>query len=165
MSSADAQEEKKYNATLLGLGVGLPYGGFGLKLTQQVHTNIDLFGGIGYNLIGPGYNVGMNLNIPTGLRTQFFFTGMYGYNAVIKIKNLEESEKAYYGFSLGTGLRLSPKKYKWSYWDFAILIPFRNQSFKDDQDFYYRSPIVDDFNKAFPLLFSVGYNFQISAEK
>lgn len=164
-STTSPRDSNSYLRTFIGLGGGLPYGGFGMKLSQQLTQELDVFGGVGYNLVGVGYNVGLQVNIPSERRAQFFLNGMYGYNAVIKIKNLESSEKSYYGPSFGAGLKLKSSKLNGSYWDFALLVPVRSKEFKDDQDFYAKSPLVDNFTKAFPLLLSVGYNFQISADK
>lgn len=164
-STTSPQDSNSYLRTFIGLGGGLPYGGFGMKLTQQLTQELDVFGGVGYNLVGVGYNVGLQVKIPSERRAQFFFNGMYGYNAVIKIKNLESSEKSYYGPSFGAGLKLKSRKLNGSYWDFALVVPVRNKEFKEDQDFYAKSSLVENFTKAFPVLLSVGYNFQISADK
>ena len=81
------------------------------------------------------------------------------------MENLAESEKAYYGPSFGAGIKLRSLRYRGPYWDFSLLVPVRSQSFRDDHDFYAKSPSVNDFTKALPVLFSIGYNFQISAQK
>lgn len=160
-----AQEAKPKNRTFGGLGVGIPYGGFGLQLGQQLSSELDVFGGLGYNLVGVGYNVGLKLNIPSEKRTQFYLAVMYGYNSVIKIKNLEESNKSYYGPSFGLGLKLKSRRYNIPFWDFSVILPVRNASFKEDQDYYANNSGITGFTKAFPVLISVGYHFQISAEK
>lgn len=133
-----------------GFGGGLDYGGFGIRAEVQPHKNLGFFGGVGYNLADPAYNVGASYKIGTFGRVQPIITAMYGYNAAEKIKYGWGAaySKSYYGASVGAGCELYTHSLK-NKWAFEVLLPFRDKAFKD------RYPDM------LPVTFTVGYNFRL----
>ncbi len=154
--AANAQSAQK---AFFGIGGGLDYGGLGLRGELQPNKNISIFVGAGYNFAAPAFNAGASYKIVTGGRAQPFLTAMYGYNAVIKIKNAFADD--YYGFTTGVGCELYERDGKRK-WLFELLIPFRRQEFHDQyqelKDFGY------EFNPGIlPVTFTIGYNFLVSS--
>lgn len=147
---------------VVGLGMGLPYGGFGGRLSINPLDQVALFGGLGYNLVGVGYNVGMQYIVPSEKQAEFFLTAMYGYNAVIKIKGTNLYNDSYNGVSAGAGLRINSKQNKGMFWDFGVLIPARSQEYRDDWDRLNNNQMIENLSKASPVLIFVGLNFPIS---
>lgn len=162
LSQAQNFSSSKGKATV-GLGMGLPYGGFGGRLSINPLDQVTLFGGLGYNLVGVGYNVGMQYILPSEKHTEFFLTAMYGYNAVMKIKGTDIYNDSYNGFSAGAGLRLNSKKNEGVFWDFGFLIPARSQQYRDDWNNLNNNPMIENLSKASPVLIFVGLNFPISS--
>jgi hypothetical protein len=155
LSCAQAQESSQINA---GFGFGIDYGGFGARLTFLPIERLGIFGGVGYNLVGAGYNVGAQLRFPSEKRVDWYIPAMYGYNAVLKITGDMEYEKTYYGFSTGAGIELKSASGK-SFWNFELLVPFRDPQYQDDIDKW--EAMGADFNsKPLPVSFSIGYHIR-----
>jgi len=121
--------KKQIDMSSFGLGMGLDYGGIGINYTTYLQKNIGLFGGIGYSLFEASFNVGLKGrliskgNPPT---INPFFTGMYGKNSFVYIKNATEFNKSFKGISVGGGLDIYLGRKKNGYWTFALLLPFDN---------------------------------------
>jgi hypothetical protein len=166
-SNANAQNlSSEKGITSLGAGVGLPYGGIiGLKLNHNLEDNFSAFGGIGYNFLGVGFNAGLNYTIPSFKSTELYFTGMYGYNALIDIEGVPEYQKVYYGASVGTGLKINSLRYEGRYWDFGILVPLRNAAYRNDLEAIENDPFITIDSKPLPIQFYFGYNIPINARK
>jgi hypothetical protein len=84
-------------------------------------------------LIGFGYNAGLKLRIiskEVTKHTNIFFMGMYGYNAVINVKDAEEFNKMYYGPTFGVGIDVKPNLRKSNYYSFVISVPIRDPEVK-----------------------------------
>src|SRR5690554_162877 len=160
MGSLSAQHlstSKGYSS--LGLGLGLPYGGLGMKLGYNTSDHVTFFGGLGYNMVGIGANGGVQLSIPNKAPTEFYFTGMYGYNTVII--NLDNTAKGqiFAGPSLGAGLKINSVTTKGNFWDVGLLLPIRSQRYKNSiQEIRLES-------KPWPVIFYFGYNYNISSDK
>lgn len=159
--SAFAQKSKKTKAKLpqqlahsnIGFGAGLDYGGFGLKVGLLSFQYVELFGGVGYNLLEIAGNAGLSVKILPSKKFCPYVSGMYGYNAVditsvsgpgpIKYKNGE----TYYGISVNGGVRitLSDKVFL----NTGVTLPFRSdESLADGQKYY-------------PVLVSLGLHFHV----
>ncbi|AFL82824.1 hypothetical protein Belba_0153 [Belliella baltica DSM 15883] len=151
--------------TSLGIGVGLPYGGIGLKINHNIKDHLSLFGGLGYNTLGLGANFGMNYIFPTEKTTEFFLTAMLGYNAVINIENIPEYQNTYYGLSIGPGIKLNSRRYEERYWDLGLLLPFRSSNYRNDLEALENNPNITIESKPFPVQIFVGYNIPISSRK
>lgn len=160
MGSLSAQHlstSKGYSS--LGLGLGLPYGGLGMKLGYNTADHVTLFGGLGYNMVGIGANGGVQLSIPNKAPTEFYFTGMYGYNTAMIITDRSAAGRTFAGPSLGTGLKINSVITKGNFWDVGLLVPIRSQNYKNAiQEMTLKS-------KPWPVLFYFGYNYNISSDK
>ena len=156
--SVNEEEYPKTNQTI-GLGVGLEYGGIGARVVLFTSNHVDLFGGVGYNLDGVGFNGGLSYRFKPGEKIVPYFSGMYGYNAVIVVDGLEEYNKTYYGPSIGFGVEIHKKKKKKNYFNLELVVPFRSSDFRNDWDLLKSDPRIDVTSEAWPLMISVGYHF------
>ena len=137
----------------IGFGVGLDYGGFGLKVGLLSFQHVELFGGVGYNLLEIAGNAGLSIKILPDSKFCPYISGMYGYNAVdvtsvsgsgpIKYKNGE----TYYGVSVNGGVRitLSEKVFM----NTGVTLPFRSDEATANGQKYY------------PVLISLGLHFLV----
>lgn len=160
-TSAFAQKNKKTKVKLpqqlshsnIGFGAGLDYGGIGLKVGLLSFQYVELFGGVGYNLLEIAGNAGLSIKILPSKKFCPYVSGMYGYNAVditsvsgsspMKYKNGE----TYYGVSVNGGVRitLSDKVFL----NTGVTVPFRSDE------------SVADGQKYYPVLVSFGLHFQV----
>jgi hypothetical protein len=137
----------------IGFGMGLDYGGFGLKVGLLSFQYVELFGGVGYNLLEIAGNAGLSIKILPGSKFCPYISGMYGYNAVdvtsvsgsgpIKYK----SGETYYGISVNGGVRivLSDKLFL----NTGVTVPFRSDKALADGRTYS------------PVLVSLGFHFLV----
>src|SRR3989337_4382541 len=79
---AQDTESGSTNEVNIGLGIGMDYGGIGIRGTFLPMERLGLFASAGYNLNAVGFNAGAQWRFPKE-RHAFFLTGMYGYNAVL----------------------------------------------------------------------------------
>jgi hypothetical protein len=119
---------------------------------------VALFGAIGYNLNGAGYNGGLVFRVLPDKKVCPYVTGMYGYNAVIVIEGLSERNKTYFGPSLGGGIELRMRNR--NFWNFGLLFPFRSAEFRDDFDDLKNNPSIE-ITEPLPVQISVGYHLRI----
>jgi hypothetical protein len=148
----------------IGIGFGLPYGGMGGKLSYNPADQFTLFGGLGYNFLGVGFNGGFLYSFPTSTQTEVYVTGMYGYNAVMNVEGFSNYQKTYGGPSFGFGVKINSLRKEGAYWDLSLLIPARSQSFKDTWDEVKRNPYIEVTSDPWPILFSFGYNFPLTSK-
>jgi hypothetical protein len=144
----------------LGAGFGLPYGGLGAKMSVNPTDQFVLFAGAGYNLVGFGSNFGAQYILPSKRRTEFFLTGMYGYNAVIIVEEADFYNVSFNGVTAGLGFRVNSLRNEGAFWDFGLLVPARSKDFKTFWEFINNT--FQDTIDPFPVLFYFGYNFPIS---
>lgn len=145
----------------LGVGVGLPYGGFGARFGVNLVDHLNLFGSLGYQLAGVGYNIGLLKDINSGNMVQFYFLAMYGTNAGIKVKGLSEYNKVYSGATFGVGTKFNSRRYEGNYWDVGLLVPLRSSKFKDDELAVENDPRITTYTRPWQVLITVGYNFNL----
>jgi hypothetical protein len=162
-TTASAQSTKS-NTTdpkfFLGLGAGLDYGGLGLRASYAATKNISAFGGAGYNLLEPAYNIGMMYRFLPHKTVSPTVLAMYGYNAVIKITDRRDLSNTYYGFTVGAGCHIKNRSL-YNNWALEVLLPFRNSAFTKDYD-YWKSSLK---NKNIPITITIGYNFALQKSK
>jgi hypothetical protein len=144
----------------LGLGLGLDYGGLGVKCEYLPLKYLGLSLGLGYNLQGPGINLGASFKPLPGKKIQPVATLLYGYNAVIVIQDRVEKNKTYYGFSAGLGgaLRVGKKGNKLS---LNIFYPFRSKRLQDDYEALQNDPTITLDTELLPIAYSIGFNWAI----
>lgn len=153
------------NSGAAGLGIGLPYGGFGARIGYNPFDQTTLFLGLGYNLSGLGINGGIQYLLPSNKQSQFYFSVLYGTNSSIKIKGLDESTKSYYGPSFGLGIRINSLRHEGSFWDLGLVLPIRSSEYKDDLDALENNPSISGLTKPWPVLITAGYNFSLTKRK
>ncbi len=148
----------------LGIGLGQNFGGIGGNLLFYPQQNIGFFGGLGYAMAGAGYNVGTKVRFfsKKNPRTNFYLTGMYGYNAAVTVKNENQYNKMFYGPTFGLGIDTGKRSYKKGYWTMALLFPFRDTEVDD-----YFNDLEDNHgvkfeNSLLPFTFSFGYHFALN---
>jgi hypothetical protein len=158
-----AQSTKNSTAAVkffLGLGAGLDYGGLGLRAIYAATKNISAFGGAGYNLLEPAYNIGMMYRFLPHKKVSPTILAMYGYNAVIKITDRRDLSNTYYGFTVGAGCHIKNRSLN-NNWAFEILLPLKNSAFTKDYN-YWESKLQ---NKTLPIAITIGYNFALQKSK
>jgi hypothetical protein len=146
----------------LGVGIGLPYGGLGMKMSVNPADQFTLFAGGGYNLVGFGTNFGAQYIFPSKKRTEFLVTGMYGYNTVVVFEGSDYRNYSFNGPSAGLGFRVNSARNEGAFWDFGLLVPFRSQAYKNYSQTLKNSSGIE-YNDPWPVLFFFGRNFPLSA--
>lgn len=144
-----------------GLGVGLPYGGLGARFGLNLFDHLNLFGSLGYQLAGVGYNIGLLKDINSASMVQFYFVAMYGTNAAIKVKGLSEYNKVYSGATFGIGAKINSRRYEGNYWDLGLLVPLRSSKYKDDELVIESDPRIKSYTRPWMVLIAIGYNFNL----
>lgn len=154
---ASAQEAEKkdlpFSDAYIGVGMGLDYGGLGLRATFNPIPELGVFAGGGYAFAGIGYNLGVQGYLLPRSQVTPTVGLMYGYNALIRITGAQASEKLYYGTSLSAGIQVRGKKKKNIFMSMGIIVPFRSSEFFDD---YKKRKNLDD---PLPVLVSLGFHF------
>jgi hypothetical protein len=143
----------------LGLGIGMDYGGFGAQIAYQPAKIFSIFGALGYNLDGAGYNLGVRASFPTEKKVEFHVSGMYGYNAVIMMKDDASASKTYYGPTFAAGIAIKSRNKGNSFLSIELLLPIRSSSFSDDLDILKNAGY--DVTEPLPIGFSIGYHFAL----
>jgi hypothetical protein len=149
------EEESQVN---LGMGLGMDYGGIGLRLCVLPDKYIGLFGGLGYNLHTAGFNVGGQLRLLPDSRVIPVLMGMYGYNGVIVVRGAGQYDKTYYGPSLGLGIEAHSRNGQ-NFFTVELFLPFRPAEFDRDIDALQANPFIQ-ISKPLPFTFSFGYHFK-----
>jgi hypothetical protein len=146
----------------IGLGLGQDYGGFGLNLIAYPQRNIGIFGGLGYNLAGAGYNIGLKFRLiskkPTG-KVNPYAVVMYGYNAAIKVTDASQYDKVFYGPTVGVGIDLKSHPRSKIYYSFGINVPIRGSEVDDYMNDLKNNHGVEFNNDLFPVTFSIGFKY------
>jgi hypothetical protein len=142
--------KQEYTAeTAVGIGLGIDYGGLGMKLTLGATSTVSVFGGLGYNLHKIGYNAGLEFNFSPKTKTTGFLSAMYGYNAVlIQPTGSSSQSETFYGPSFGLGMKIR----SWAnenFFSFQVIYPVRDEAFIN-------APKAE---KPWPVLISLGYHF------
>lgn len=156
----DEEEEESYSKKVyLGIGYGFDYGGlFGGKLEFLPIKHLGLFGGVGYNLLSLGWNVGGTLKILPERKVSPNLMLMYGYNAVIVGTDSysEQYEKTSYGITVGANVDFKiGRNNKISA---GIFVPFRSSDFKEIHEKAKDDPNMS-LTPLLPITFSFGFNF------
>jgi hypothetical protein len=139
----------------LGPGLGLDYGGVGVKFECLPAKFLGLFAGGGWNIAGLAYNAGVSVKMAPRKIWTPVIVGMYGYNGVLAIKNPQQGwtyRLVYYGFSAGAGFEGNVGEGRRNKYSIMVFYPFREEFNRDANDV-----------KAFHLPFTVsfGLNFGI----
>ena len=142
----------------LGLGFGLDYGGFGGKIEYLPVKNFGLFGGLGYNLLSAGWNVGATYKILPEKKVSPNLMLFYGYNGVSKVDGAPEYEMTSYGVTIGANLDIKTGN-KGNKLSIGLFVPIRSKKFMDNYDALKNDPRIELKNELMPIAISIGYNF------
>lgn len=142
----------------VGLGTGLNYGGIiGGRLEGLPQKNVAIFGAFGFNLHKLGFNLGAKIRAIPDKKVCPMFQFMYGYNAVVVVRDNPELSKTYYGPSIGGGIEWNMSQDR-GFMEFGILIPFRQQEFSDHIEVLRN--IGYTVTEPPPFAISIGYHFK-----
>ena len=153
-SSIYGQSEQQ---VYLGLGLGLDYGGFGGKIEYLPVKNFGLFGGLGYNLLSAGWNVGATFKILPDKNVSPNLMLFYGYNGVSKVEGAPQYEMVSYGVTIGGNLDIKVGK-NGNKLSVSLFFPFRSQNFMDNYDTLKKDPNIEIKSDLLPVAIGVGYN-------
>jgi hypothetical protein len=143
----------------VGMGLGLNYGGIGVNFTTYPQRNVGVFLGVGYALAGMGANAGLKLRLPSeGKKWYPYFTGMYGYNAAVKVSGNGNLNQLFYGSTFGVGLEQNSENQKDILWSFALLVPVRGPEV-DNYINALKATGVQFTNTLLPIAISAGFRF------
>jgi hypothetical protein len=152
--------EKPFSPFNIGIGFGLDYGGIGVSLNYIPIKQLGIFGGLGYNILGLGYNIGAAYRILPAKRFCPSLSAMYGYNAVISVEEADSPyDKTYYGPTFGANLEWHGRKKTENYFKLSLLLPIRPQAYTDDLDKLKNDPNYEVKMEPWPVTFSIGYHF------
>jgi hypothetical protein len=152
-------EEARHIANL-GFGLGLDYGGFGAQLGFLPVKSVSIFGSIGYNLVGAGYNGGIAFLIAPNKKVCPKFVAMYGYNAVIIVQGTSQYNKSYYGPSIGGGIHINMRNDQ-NFLNIELFVPFRSSEFSNDLKALKNNSSITGLSDPFPITFSIGYHIKL----
>ncbi len=147
-----------------GFGLGLDYGGLvGVKATFYPIPYMGVFGAVGWEMIGIGWNVGcLGRLIPAnGTHTaRPYLKAMYGVNGATKVTGKSGYDEMFYGFTAGIGVETRFGKHKQSGINIDLNFPFRSPEFFDQIARMKSDPELDMTQSPIPIAISIGYNFE-----
>lgn len=156
----DYEYEERGPYANLGIGLGLDYGGLGARLSVLPVKAVALFGAIGYNFNGAGFNGGLSFQLLPKKRLTPTLKVMYGYNAVIVVEGADQYNKTYNGLSFGGGIQLTSRNGN-NFLSGAILIPVRSDEFHTDLRALQNNSQITGLTDPSPIAISIGYHFKI----
>lgn|GEM_PF-6801320 len=143
-----------------GMGVGMDYGGIGLRYTFIPEPHIAGFVGAGFAIAGFGANGGVMFRLQPMKKFVPTFSGMYGTNGAIYTTGVNGVTKLYIGPSAGVGLIMRSLKYQGRYLHFQLTMPFRTSDYDTDLIVAKASGAKLYFVPG-NVLVSLGYHFSI----
>ena len=144
----------------LGLGMGFDYGGFGGKIEYLPIKNFGIFGGLGYNLLSAGWNLGATYKILPDKKISPNLMAFYGYNGVSKVNGAPEYEMTSYGVTIGVNLDILVGS-KGNKLSIGLFVPIRSSKFMDNYDAMKNDPRIEMKNDLMPIGIGFGYNFKL----
>ena len=157
-SNLYAQSEQQ---VFLGVGCGLDYGGiFGGKIEYLPVKNVGLFGGLGYNMLSAGWNLGATYKFLPDKKVSPNLMLFYGYNGVSKVEGASQYEMTSYGVTIGANFDVSVGS-KGNKLSIGLFIPIRSKKFNDNYDAMKADPNIDIKNDLLPIAIGVGFNFRL----
>jgi len=144
----------------IGPGFGMDYGGFGAKVEYLPVKHLGVFGGVGYNLLSLGWNVGATFKMLPYKKVSPNLIAFYGYNGVTKTKGASYYNMTSYSVTVGANLdiAISRKGHKISV---GLFVPIRTDKFMDNYDAMKADPNIEINNELLPIAISVGFNFRL----
>ncbi|HRH36708.1 MAG TPA: hypothetical protein PK760_00085 [Flavobacteriales bacterium] len=162
-STARAQDIEPIKGLYLGVGAGQDVGGIvGGRCSYWVASYAGFFAGGGWALVGPGYNLGVELRYPSKSKVSPFVVAMHGYNGVVQVKGKEELDKMFYGETVGVGLILQQRELR-NYWRFSLNFPLNRQEMYDYFDGIKKNPKIVVTNEPLPFTIGIGFHFGLGS--
>jgi len=149
---------QKEQQTYFGFGMGLDYGGLlGVKIEYLPVKNFGLYGGLGYNLLSVGWNVGATYKILPDKNVSPNLMLFYGYNGVSKVEGASEYDMVSYGVTIGGNfdVKVGTKGNKLS---IGLFVPIRSKKFMDNYDAMKNDPRIEMKSDLMPIAIGIGYN-------
>ena len=141
-----------------GLGMGMDYGGFGMKLEYLPVKYLGVFGGVGYNLLSVGWNMGATLRMSPDTRVSPNLIVFYGYNGFVKIIDASQYNMTSYGITIGGNLDIEVGR-SGSKITAGLFVPIRSKKFLDHYDTLKNDPRFEMDQELLPVAISIGFNF------
>jgi hypothetical protein len=155
-----SQTQNDFQRAYFGMGLGLDYGGIGIKAEFLPIKYVGIFAGVGYNIASVGVNGGVSIKALPNCRITPTAIGMYGYNSVIVVSGASQYNKVYYGPTVGIGGELKVGRHQNKLYA-ALLYPFRSEKFDKDYDVIKTTPGIEVTQEKSPVTFSFGFNFAL----
>ena len=146
---------------MIGLGVGIPYGYFGLNIQHPISSHTDFTFGFGSTFGGTAANIGARY-YPNSTDSGLRFTFLYGTNGVVREEDCGILSflpcgdfSTHEGFSIGLGWGSNHSD---EGWDFDILYILTSDAFDRVEELEDRGDDVDGPSDPY-LSFSFGYHW------
>ena len=148
----------------LGIGLGLDYGGIlGAKIAYIFpFPYISVFGSIGAQALGMGWNVGTTFHVmPENDKSVFRlnFKIMYGINRFTMVAGASEYNKMFAGWTPGAGLEFMFGRKKANGFDIDINYPIGSTGFNDQVNKMKADPRIGKMTMSSVAL-SIGYHHE-----
>ncbi len=146
----------------IGLGLGIPYGVFGVNAEYYPIDNLSISAGLGTTLLaGAGYDVGVQYYL--GNKRDGWIpriSAHYGTNGVLKTSSDEESE-SFNGLSIGIGLKNVRGNSRWAIDLFYVVTSdiFDRIDELEAQGYEVSSYGLENLESLEKFRLSVGYSF------
>lgn len=135
----------------LGIGLGMDFGGIGLRGSAYLGENVDLFGGVGYALAGVGYNVGFIFGFTPKERVHPTLSAMFGTNAGLLSETNPSQNEMFLGPSFGAGIKIRGKGNPMNYFHLQVVFAVLSE------DFYNKVNQSNARETGGPVFLSLGY--------
>jgi len=152
----------------LGAGIGLDYGGIGVRFGVVPVKHLMLFGSAGYMFAGFGWQLGGAFHIlPKNVKNlaRPYVSVMYGTNAITLVTDennniIDEFSEVFTGpsFSAGVELRFGPMKQHG--FDFELILPIRSDDYDQALEALKKNPIVEDVQEPATVQISLSYHYE-----
>lgn len=145
-----------------GAGIGLDYGGLiGVKAAFNPVAYMGIFAGVGWDLVGVGWNIGvLGRAIPADRKhaVRPYLKVMYGTNGVTKVTGKSGYDKMFYGLTPGIGCEFRFGRWKSHGLNIDIGVPLRSSDFFDQINRMKNDPQIEKVSEVYPVSFSIGYH-------
>jgi hypothetical protein len=154
------QRDTIYDQGSIAIGMGQEYGGIGANVAFYPIKPLAAFAGVGFNFAGLGANGGLKLRVINRDDTPAYayLLGMYGYNAVVRVKGAPERNKSFNGFSFGIGFETNPKVKGGSRFAMSLIVPVRKPEVEEYINSL-KSSGVQFGSGLLPFTISIGFRF------
>jgi hypothetical protein len=162
LSGKDLSGQDEIRKVWFGPGFGMDYGGIGGKIEFLPAPHFGVFGGLGYNLLSAGWNLGATYKILPHKKVSPNIMAFYGYNGVFKGADsyAKRYEMTSYGLTLGANLDIFTRR-NGSKLSVGLFVPIRSGKFRDNYDAAQADSGLELKKELLPVAFSIGYNFAL----